>query len=391
MVLSILALCVAGLLVWLLPRPPWSTEELARLDSLSLASLPPLPPDPSNRVADDPRAAEFGRTIFHSLRFSANGQVACDLCHWPDRYYTDRLPQAQGIGTVPLNTMTVLGAAYSPWYTWNGKSDSQWAQSLLALENPLEHGGDRTFYAHVVANRYAAPYTEIFGPLPDLADMQRFPPHAGPVAEPASRAAWEGMAAADQTAINQVFANLGKALAAYQRTLQPQPARFDGYVAAALADDRPEMAAIFTSEEEAGLRLFLGKAGCIGCHHGPLFTDFAFHNTGIAEGPMARGRATGVMLWAADPFNCLGVYSDAESEGCVQPQLEGALPGAFKTPTLRNVTETAPYMHTGAFPDLMAVLRHYNAGASGLAPLHLSQQELEQLAAFLGALTGPLP
>jgi cytochrome c peroxidase len=391
MVLSILALCVAGLLVWLLPRPPWSTEELARLDSLSLASLPPLPPDPSNTVADDPAAAALGERIFFDARFSANGAVSCASCHMPEHAFTDGRPFGVGVGVIPLNTMTLVGAAYSPWQTWNGKRDSQWAQALLPLENPLEHGGDRTFYAHLLAEYYAAEYTALFGPLPDLADGARFPRYAGPVDAVAANIAWETMDAADRDAVNRVFANMGKVLAAYERTLLPKSTRFDRYVAAALADDRPEMAAIFTSEEEAGLRLFLGKAGCIGCHHGPLFTDFAFHNTGIAEGPMARGRATGVMLWAADPFNCLGVYSDAESEGCVQPQLEGALPGAFKTPTLRNVTETAPYMHTGAFPDLMAVLRHYNAGASGLAPLHLSQQELEQLAAFLGALTGPLP
>ena len=158
---------------------------------------------------------------------------------------------------------------------------------------------------------------------------------------------------------------------------------------------------LFSADEEAGLRLFIGKAHCINCHNGPLFTNFEFHNTaipGVPGQPLDKGRAAGVVRLEADPFNCLGPYSDAAPAGCTQlrflKRTGATLLGAFKTPTLRNVTETAPYMHTGQFPDLATVLQHYSDGGyallghNELTPLNLSEAELKQLEAFLGTLTG---
>ena len=214
---------VALLSVWMANQPAaWTPAELATLRSLSLAALPPVPPDPSNAVADDPRAAALGRQIFFDPRFSGNGQVSCATCHLPGRYFTDGKTLGQGMGIVSRHTMSLIGSSYSPWFTWDGKADSQWAQAFGPLENPAEHGGDRLTYARVLAANYADEYAALFGPLPDLADTSRFPLQAAPFGTGAQRAAWKQMAPADQEAVTRVLVNMAKTLAAYERTLLPQ-------------------------------------------------------------------------------------------------------------------------------------------------------------------------
>lgn len=396
----LLALAVLGACTMGAQDNRWSGDELQVLRSLSLAALKPLPPDPSNAVADDLAAAALGARIFFDTRFSANGAVACASCHMPEHHFTDARPFGVGVGVIPLNAMTLVGAAYSPWQTWNGKNDSQWSQALIPLENPLEHGGDRTFYAHLIAAHYAAEYTAIFGSLPDLSDAARFPRHAGPVDAVSASIAWETMDAADRDAINRIFANIGKALAAYERTLLPAPARFDHYVASLDDNGRSQGQPIFTADEIAGLRIFIGKGQCMNCHNGPRFTNDAFHNTAVpgAPGyPLQRGRIDGVTRVQNDIFNCLGAYSDAEPDACSALRFmvtEGdTLLGGMKTPTLRNVAETAPYMHTGQMATLADVVAHYSGGGyallghNELTPLNLTTQEAAQLEAFLHTLT----
>jgi cytochrome c peroxidase len=139
----------------------WSKQELAQLRELSIASLPPLPEDPSNRVADDERAAEFGQRLFFDVRLSSNGQVACASCHLPDKLFQDGTPLAKGVGTTDRRTMSIIGTARSPWQFWDGRKDSQWAQALGPLESAVEHGGDRTQYAHLLAEQYRADYEAI--------------------------------------------------------------------------------------------------------------------------------------------------------------------------------------------------------------------------------------
>ena len=114
-----------------------------------------------------------------------------------------------------------------------------------------------------------------------------------------------------------------------------------------------------SGDEIAGLRLFIGKAHCINCHNGPLFTNFEFHNTAVPNTPgfpLDHGRRDGVALLKASEFNCLGTYSDAAPEECGETRflkVGGAtFDGSFRTPTLRNVAETAPYMHAGPVWDL---------------------------------------
>jgi cytochrome c peroxidase len=296
--------------------------------------------------------------------------------------------------------MTAIGTAYSPWLFWDGRKDSQWAQALGPLENPVEHGGDRTMYAHLIAQYYREQYEALFGPLPDVSHL---PEHAGPVPEEQTRAAWQAMAEADRLAITRIYANMGKAIAAYERVLMPGPSRFDTYVEAVVRGDNKAAREILSKEEIAGLRLFIGEANCTQCHNGPLFTDNHFHNTGVpavADLPEDNGRAQGAPEVLADEFNCLSIYSDAAPEDCSELRFmisEGhELVRQFKAPSLRNVAERGPFMHAGQFDTLEQVLNHYNtappapAGHSELDELHLAQNEMDQIIAFLQTLSGPL-
>jgi cytochrome c peroxidase len=275
---------------------------------------------------------------------------------------------------------------------------------LGPLENPVEHGGTRTQYVHLIDELYRADYEAIFGSLPDFSDRARFPDAAGPVEDESARAAWEAMSPADRQAVTRVYVNMGKTFAAYERLIMPGLSRFDQYVAALLNGDEEVMQTALSKDEEAGLRLFIGQAQCINCHNSPLFTNNDFHNTGVptAAGlPVDDGRASGVQKVLADEFNCLSQWSDAGENDCAALRYvtaEGeALLGAFKPPTLRNVAETGPYMHAGQFTTLKEVIQHYNTAAPGpighteLEPLHLIPALQKQLEAFLHALNGPLP
>lgn len=377
----------------------WSAEEIEAIESLWLGSLEPLPPDPSNRYADDPAAVAFGHELFFDARLSSNGRVSCASCHMPDREFQDGRTRGIGVGTTDRRTMPIAGTAYSPWQFWDGRKDSQWAQALGPLESPVEHGGSRTQYAHVVAEHYRAEYEAIFGPLPDLSGL---PHRAGPVPDSAARAAWERITPEDRESVNRIFANIGKAIAAYERRIQYGPTRFDRY-AEGMAREGRAPAGVLSKDEEAGLRLFIGKAKCIDCHNGPLLTNNDFHNIGVpvARGLGAdRGRAVGAAQVLGDEFNCRGPYSDARPEECLALEFivaEGhALEGAFKTPSLRGVAERAPYMHAGQFATLREVLRHYNEapaapiGHTELERLRLSEKELAQLEAYLRTLSGPV-
>jgi cytochrome c peroxidase len=378
--------------------PDFAPDEVEALRSLWLGSLPDVPGDPSNRVADDPSAASLGAAIFADTRFSANGEVSCATCHRPELHFTDGLPRAQGIGETARKTMTVVGTAYSPWLFWDGRKDSQWAQALAPMEDAAEHGGNRGMYAHLVAEHYRAEYEAIFGPLPALEDASRFPDQAGPVDDPVAAANWASMTRADRDAVTEVFVNLGKSIAAFERGLVPAPTRFDAFVEALLADD-PAAATTLTAEEIAGMRLFIGEAGCTNCHNGPLLTNNAFHNTGVppVDGREPdRGRGDGVGLVQADEFNCLSRWSDADPDDCSALRFlrddPEALAGAFKPPTLRNASKVGPYMHAGQLATLADVLRHYRdapeaaIGHSELEPLDLTDAQLAQLEAFLLAL-----
>lgn len=375
-ILVIALVCIGAWFAWesrYISAGPWNDAELAVIRSLWIGSLPPLPPDPSNAVADDPAAARFGKALFFDPRLSANGGISCATCHQPERRFTDGLQKGQAIGTSRRNTISIVGVAYSPWLYWDGRRDSLWSQALSPLEDPNEHGTSREHVVSVIAadEGYRESYELIFGIAPD------------------------------EDSVNRVFANIGKAIAAYERLLMPGPSRFDKYVAGLAANDGLESATL-TNDELLGLRLFIGEAQCTQCHNGPLFTNHEFHNTGVLSFPGEVpdvGRAQGVREALADPFNCLGQFSDDTERNCDELEFARTGPeliGTVRTPSLRNLENTAPYMHKGQLATLAEVLEHYNEaplamiGHNEAKPLELSRRELDQLEAFLGTLAGPM-
>ncbi len=370
---------IAGAYLWWEPRyaepDPWTEDELGVLQSLWIESLPSLPSDPSNAVADSEQAARLGRRLFFDTRLSRTGGVSCASCHQPQRRFTDGLPQGQGIGRSRRNTPSIVGVAYSPWLYWDGRKDSLWSQALSPLEDPNEHGSDREQIASLIARDevYRAGYEALFGDLPDPLDRE---------------------------AVNRIFANIGKAIAAYERMMVPAPSKFDHYVAALLDGSPAE--GLLSRDEIKGLRLFIGAANCTQCHNGPLFTNNEFHNTGVLSFPGEapdKGRVQGVREVLADPFNCLGRYSDDPDPDCAELRFARTGPeliGAIRTPSLRNLQGTAPFMHKGQIGTLAQVLEHYNEaplamiGHSEAQALGLSGYQLRQIEAFLNTLAAPL-
>ena len=372
----------------------WTDEEKKELSSLSLSSLPPLPKDPSNKYADDPRAKELGRKIFFDKRFSANGKVSCATCHDPETSFTDKLPLAKGMGTTTRRTMPLIGTAYLAWFFWDGRKDSLWSQAIGPIESSVEHGFTRSMCAHLITDLYKKEYEKVFGRLPKL-DHKSCPPKASPgTGNPAALRAWKAMKPEDRIAVNRIYANIGKAIAAYVRQILPAPAPFDRYVDAVVQNDGETARKLMDNDAVDGLKLFIGKAKCTGCHMGPLFTNSSFHDIGLSN-PKDEGRADGIDKVLSDEFNCLGDYSDAKPEECLELRFidtnKVKYRGAFKTPTLRNVAERPPYMHAGQMKTLSEVLGFYRRSASNeLEHQDLSDQELAKIEAFLKTLSGPL-
>lgn len=374
----------------------FTEQEKRVIASLSLSALGDLPPDPTNRVADSEVAASLGARLFFDTGMSANGEVACATCHLPERQFQDDLPLAQGIGTTDRRTMPLANVAYSPWQFWDGRKDSLWSQALGPLEDAVEHGSDRTALVRYVAETYGERYETVFGPLPE---MQGLPESAGPKGDEAARAAWDAMAEEDRFAVDTVFANIGKSLDAFQRTIRHEPTRFDRFADAVAAGRTPEGDAALTPLEIEGLRLFIGKANCIDCHNGPRFTDDHFHNTAVPPVPGLpedRGRAGIIQELIEDPFNCLGAFSDGTEDDCAELRFmltdSEELERAFKTPSLRGAASRPPYMHSGQIATLEEVIDHYStapepvSGISQISPVVFTDRGRRALIAFLETL-----
>jgi cytochrome c peroxidase len=256
---------------------------------------------------------------------------------------------------------------------------------------------------------------DVFGALPTFDGL---PGNAGPNGSAAEQAAWAAIDTRRREDVSRVFANVGKAIAAYVKSLRHEPTRLDGYIDAVTRGDA-SAGGLLRADEARGLRLFIGKAQCASCHNGPLFSDQQFHNTGVPPRDAARpdrGRAAATAKVRSDEFNCLGPFSDARPEQCQELRFmvsdDPALEGAFKTPGLRGVAGRPPYMHAGQFATLEQVVRHYiaaphaavghselthrQAGAAPQkhaerAPIELSDAEIADLVSFLGTLNAERP
>lgn len=390
-------------------RDKWSAQEVATIASMRLKEAGDRPADLSNAYEQRTEAAALGRALFNDTRLSRNGQVSCASCHAATGQFEDGRQFGKGVGTGQRRTMPVMGAAHSPFLFWDGRKDSAWSQALGPLEDPAEHGGNRVAFVKLVLEHYKTQYQAVFGPAPVLATL---PENASPNGTDAERAAWAALAVTTRDRVNRVFANMGKAIAAYERHIYYGESRFDQYAEATARGDGKGQESL-TLQEVRGLRAFLNKGQCVTCHNGPLLTDHAFHNTGVPpvdpKNP-DRGRTEGLKKLLKDEFNCLGPYSDAKPAQCGELQFlntdDAGQLGAFRTPSLRNVAARAPYMHAGQFTGLDQVLEHYAAspraaiGHSELArpdekhaerqTIRLSATDIRDLAAFLGAVTGPV-
>jgi cytochrome c peroxidase len=386
-------------MVWAMDEHTWTEQEKNILRSLWLGSLGPLPVDPSNKYSDNPKAAALGKKLFFEDKFSGNQKVSCATCHREDYFFTDDLPLSHGMDTTPRRSMSLIGVAYNTWFFWDGRVDSLWSQALGPIENKLEHGISRTMSAYIISKYHRQEYEKIFGPLPDfMADT--FPQHARPALDdPDALKAWVLMTPVQREEVNRVYVNMGKAIAAFVRTILPQPSPFDRYVEQILAGETKRSRMALTTEEAAGLHLFIGKAKCTNCHNGPMFTNGDFHNLGLPQNEKESadmGRAAAITQVLSSPFNCLSRYSDAEPNECLELRFidtsNQKYVGAFKTPTLRNVTERPPYMHAGQFATVHEVLEFYRSRAQNPELGHgdLTDKEMKTLEAFLHTLSSPI-
>jgi cytochrome c peroxidase len=439
-VLSLFILLGTSTLVVSQSSTNWSTKELQSIRQLWIGSLGQEPADPTNAVANDPRAAALGHQLFFDKSLSEDGSVACATCHDPEIAFADNNELAEGRGTAPRNTPSIIGSAFNRFQFWDGRSDSLWAQALGPMESAVEHGTNRVYIARQVFKTYRFEYEAIFGSMNDLNDETRFPTSSRSLENATVRVAWDNMRPEDQQITLRVFTNVGKAIAAYERLLRPAAAPFDQYAEAILENNDSSGLNAISSDAQAGLKLFVGKANCVACHSSALFNDQNFYNTGVGINPnLGRadpGRSRGLAQLERSGFSCFSVFSDAnnpcevtraalgltatdtlkpangsENTATVLPQMFSSSNspddvvevtggstrfnewlGAFKTPGLRNVARTAPYMYAGQLKTLKKVIEHYNRapestlGKTKLKPLGLNTQEIEQLVEFLNTL-----
>ncbi|MFT5198770.1 MAG: cytochrome c peroxidase [Planctomycetota bacterium] len=395
-----------------------SEADLAFLEKAN-AFVDDAPPaaDLTNRFAQDEGAAVFGMRLFGELEFSGQGTRSCITCHDSSHAFSDMRSLSHGEGQVSRHAPTLVNVAYGHWFGWGGKMDSLWSQALGPLEHPAEMGGDRLAIAHHVAATpdLSEAYIALFGPLPDLGDSKRFPAHGLPEdadpggARATASAAWSAMQAADRDAANRVFSNLGKALAAYQTRLISGPSPFDRKVLA-LRSGKGGPVTGWNAAAARGFDLFTGQALCVVCHSGPQFSDGEFHNTGapplLGGEPEDPARYLDGPLLQASIFRASGPFSD-HTTGQRAQRTERLKTGSeqwgeFKTPSLRNLLNRAPYMHQGQFGTLVEVVDFYDTRKNSvgqshhqeqiLRPLGLTKEQRSDLLAFLGALQGtPVP
>jgi cytochrome c peroxidase len=416
------------------PDPVITSDARAALAKLRYDSGPP-PADPSNSVADDPAAREFGQRLFFDPSLSGRllepdndgnsatlgrvgeaGKVSCAGCHVPQSGFVDtRSPHRQislaaqwGRRRAP----TLLEIAFAPLYNWDGRADSLWNQAIGVMENVTEFNSGRLFVAQQIFRQHRQRYETIFGTMPALDDGARFPQlqpltsgcEPGRVTtapcrgKPGDAAEYDGLSADAKAAVTTVTVNAAKAMAAYVRQLRCGSSKFDAWLDGdANALGRSEL---------RGAALFVGSAGCVSCHSGPNLTDGKFHNVGLRPATVAvaftdtndRGAGEGLALALADPLNSKGAFSDGDRgvlPGAVAPEHEGA----FRTPTLRCIANQPSFMHTGQHKTLVDTVRFFSRGGdpSGypgtteLKPVNLSEREQADVVAFIRALQGPGP
>jgi cytochrome c peroxidase len=355
----------------------WTAAERTRI--AAHGPWPPAPTrDPGNRVSGQPAAIAFGQRLFFDGRLSAPRTISCAFCHQPERAFTDGRATTQALAPGDRNSQPLFNLRLQRWYGWAGSSDSLWMASLRALVDPREMGASVAHVAREVRRRpdLACEYRQVFGTPPGDDD-------------------------------EAVAVDVVKALAAFQETLVSGRTPFDDFRDALARNDRAAMAR-YPAAAQRGLRLFIGRGNCTLCHSGPNFSNGEFHDTGVPffvrVGEVDPGRHAGLRQLQASPFNLLGRFNDdptrANALGTRQVRLEHRNWGEWRTPSLREVAATAPYMHNGSLATLHDVLRHYSElpedrlhadGERLLRALKLSAGEIDDLVAFLQSLSASAP
>lgn len=358
---------------------------------------PPAPVrDPGNAAAGNPQAIALGEALFFDARLSAGGRVACASCHRPELAFADALPRSIGLEPVERNSPSLWNAVHERWYGWDGAADALWAQSVRPLLDPREMGTSAAAVATVIATD------------PDLASCYRrtfgSAPAGGAKTMPEAVSGSTGAASVHDA--ETTFVNVAKAIAAFVATLVSGRTPFDDFRDALASGDRLA-AARYPVPAQRGLRTFVGRGQCNLCHHGPLFTNGEFADIGVPffvrPGVVDPGRHGGILALRASRYNLLTNWSDEPAGAAAaiktrSVQLQHRNFGEFKVPSLRNVGETAPYMHDGQISTLGGVIRHYSEldpdrlhadGEQILRPLALTALESADLEAFLRSLSDP--
>jgi cytochrome c peroxidase len=337
--------------------------------------LPPVP-IPENNPQTEAKI-KLGDKLFHDTRFSTTGEVSCSTCHDRAKAFTDSpLSVAEGIDklTGTRNSPTVINSAYLKSQFWDGREPDLESQSGQPFINPVEMGlKDHTPILDVIKNdpEYQQQFQAVFNK------------------------------SGDEVTITEVK----MAIASFERTIISGDSPFDHYN---FGDDKTAM----SESAIRGLDVFVGQGRCVSCHtisqtHA-LFTDNRFHNLGVSFDLIdedVKEMANTFSQAKADGLNVdIAVLSNKNvselGRFVVTDQYRDL--GSFKTPTLRNIDVTAPYMHDGSQATLAEVVDFYNNGgvlkegdpvnafqSGGIRPLNLSDQQKEDLVAFLKALTSP--
>ncbi len=334
--------------------------------------LPPVPVPADNPIT--PEKVKLGDKLFNDTRFSSTGEVSCATCHDRKKGFADALPVSEGIKKLKgtRNAPTVINAAYLRTQFWDGREPTLESQSAQPFLNPVEMGlKDHEPILKIVRTdpEYAELFKSIFGKTGDQITMME----------------------------------VKQALATFQRTLIGGNSPFDRYY---FGGDKAAMspAAI------RGLDIYIGQGRCVSCHlieqTQALFTDNRFHMIGVSANQMpqdldellaavkdVKERGTDIAVLSNPKTSSLGRYAVTRDLTDI---------GAFKTPTLRNIELTAPYMHDGSHKTLEEVVQFYNNGgrlnesdplpqllSGGIRPLNLNEEQQADLVEFLKALTSP--
>lgn len=355
------AFSLAGLLTAIAAGAPAAlAQDAAKSKVPPLATLPP-PSSPADNPTT-PAKVELGKLLFWDGRLSGNGQMGCVACHRPDLGWGTNTPISFGYpGTQHWrNSQTILNSAYYDKLFWEGSVTSLEAQAPAAAEGAVAGNGDTALMEMRLrlVPEYRKQFKAIFG--------------------------------TDWPNINDAW----KAIAAYQRTIVTDSKKvpFDRF----LAGDK----AALSDSAKKGQALFEGKAGCISCHNGALVSDKKFYNTGVPVAPEWQKDEVYQITFRWEVYQ-KGVdemvyRTAADDQGLYYRTLDPMDIGKFRTPSLREVKHTAPYMHNGVIATLKDVVEFYDKGGgktqtAGLKPLGLSVAEKADLVAFIESLSMDQP